>query len=43
MVAEIDENKHLGIKGMKERVGQMKGEFDLRSGFEKGTTVRLRI
>lgn len=42
-VAEIDGNKHLGIKGMKERVGQMKGEFELKSVLKEGTTVRLRI
>ncbi len=43
VVAEIDEDKHLGIKGMKERVGQMKGEFELRTVLGEGTTVRVRI
>jgi ligand-binding sensor domain-containing protein/signal transduction histidine kinase len=38
-----DESQHYGLVGMRERVEQLGGEFDLTSGAGEGTCVRLRI
>ncbi len=43
LTTEIDKNKHLGIKGMKERVEQIKGTFEILSSPGKGTTVCVKF
>jgi signal transduction histidine kinase len=42
-VTEIDKSEHFGIKGMKERVEQIKGEFTLQSKLGKGTTITVKF
>jgi Signal transduction histidine kinase len=43
IISEINEGEHLGLRGMKERVTQMKGEFTVESTIGKGTTVRVQL
>ncbi len=43
LTTEIDKNEHLGIKGMKERVEQMNGAFEIHSIPGNGTTINVKI
>ena len=42
-LAEINEEKHLGVRGMRERVNEVGGEFWIESAQGKGTTVIARV
>lgn len=42
-LAEINEEKHLGVRGMRERVNEVGGEFWIESALGKGTTVVVRV
>lgn len=42
-IKDIDESEHFGLKGMKERVAEMKGQFTVESAVGMGTTVRVRF
>jgi two-component system, NarL family, sensor histidine kinase LiaS len=43
VISEKNEDIHLGLKGMKERVEEMKGQFIIESLLGKGTMVRVRF
>ncbi|NLW47717.1 MAG: sensor histidine kinase [Firmicutes bacterium] len=42
-LAEINAEKHLGVRGMRERVHEVGGEFWIESALGKGTTVVVRV
>jgi signal transduction histidine kinase len=42
-LAEINEEKHLGVRGMRERVNEVGGEFWIESALGKGTKVFVKM
>jgi signal transduction histidine kinase len=42
-LAELNEEKHLGVRGMRERVNEVGGEFWIESALGKGTTVVVKM
>lgn len=42
-LAELNEEKHLGVRGMRERVNEVGGEFWIESALGKGTAVVVRV
>jgi signal transduction histidine kinase len=41
--SKVDANKHLGLKGLRERVGMFGGELQIHSRAGQGTTIRLTL
>lgn len=42
-LAELNDEKHLGVRGMRERVNEIGGEFMIESAPNKGTNVMVRV
>ncbi|MBM3351258.1 MAG: HAMP domain-containing protein [Betaproteobacteria bacterium] len=42
-VAKVDQTKHFGLLGMRERVQALHGEFEVDSAPQQGTTIHIRI
>jgi signal transduction histidine kinase len=43
ITSDIDESEHFGLKGMKERIVELKGEFSLQSVVGQGTKVNVKF
>ena len=39
----VDQSRHFGLLGMRERVQGLHGQFELDSQMEEGTTIRVRV
>jgi signal transduction histidine kinase len=38
-----EREEHIGLRGMRDRVGLLGGEFELYSGLDQGTRIVVRI